>query len=170
MAFKVVPDDLTNPAVIALVELHLRAAFENSPPDSVFALDVSGLRDASVSLWTAWDGDDLLGMGALKLLSADHGELKSMRTAPGHLRRGVARAMLAHLIAEARAQGYRRLSLETGSNAPFAAARALYEGAGFVECGPFADYSDMDFSRYYRMELQPQPSPQRRLGSRAARA
>ena len=131
----------------------MRAAFENSPPGAVFALDLSGLRDPSVTLWTAWEGDALLGMGALKALDANHGELKSMRTAPGALRRGVARAMLAHLIAEGRARGYRRLSLETGSNAPFAAARALYAGAGFVECGPFGWYADTEFSRYFSLEL-----------------
>lgn len=151
---RIVTDDLTHPAVVALVEFHLRSAFENSPPGSVFALDLSGLRDSAVTLWTAWDGDALLGMGALKRLDEDHGELKSMRTAPAHLRRGVAAAMLDHLIAEGRARGYRRLSLETGNNAPFAPARALYERAGFVECGPFADYKDTSFSRYYTLALE----------------
>jgi len=150
---RIVRDDLSHPDVIGLIELHLRSAFENSPPGSVFALDLSGLRDPAVTLWSAWDGDDLLGLGALKELDADHGELKSMRTAPAHLRRGVARAMLEHLVAEGRARGYSRLSLETGSNEPFAPARALYERAGFKPCGPFADYTDADFSRYYRLEL-----------------
>jgi putative acetyltransferase len=152
---KIVRDDLTHPAVIGLLDLHLRAAFENSPPGSVFALDLTGLRDPAVTLWSAWDGDDLLGLGALKQLDATHGELKSMRTAPAHLRRGVAAAMLDHLIAEGRRRGYRRLSLETGSNPPFAPARALYERTGFAPCGPFADYRDTDFSRYYRLELEP---------------
>jgi putative acetyltransferase len=150
---RIVRDDLTHPDVIALLEFHLRAAFENSPPGSVFALDLTGLRDPAVSLWSAWEGDHLLGLGALKALDADHGELKSMRTAPAHLRKGVAAAMLDHLIAEGRARGYKWLSLETGSNAPFAPARALYERAGFMACGPFADYIDTDFSRYYRLEL-----------------
>ena len=151
--WRIVRDDLSHPDVVALVELHLRAAFENSPPGAVFALDLSGLRAADVSLWTLWEGEALLGMGALKQLDAAHGELKSMRTAPGQLRRGVARALLEHLIAEGRARGYRRLSLETGSNAPFAPARALYAGAGFVECDPFADYADTAFSRYYRLDF-----------------
>jgi putative acetyltransferase len=150
---KIVRDDLTHPAVIGLLDLHLRAAFENSPPGSVFALDLTGLRDPAVTLWSAWDGDDLLGLGALKQLDATHGELKSMRTAPAHLRRGVAAAMLDHLIAEGRRRGYRRLSLETGSNPPFAPARALYERTGFAPCGPFAYYIDTDFSRYYRLEM-----------------
>ncbi|WP_390901801.1 GNAT family N-acetyltransferase [Sphingomonas alpina] len=152
---RVVTDDLTHPDVIALVELHLKAAFENSPPGSVFALDLSGLRDPAVTLWTAWEEGALLGMGALKRLDAEHGELKSMRTAPAQLRRGVAAAMLDHLIAEGLARGYRRLSLETGNNAPFAPARALYARAGFVECGPFADYTDASFSRYYTLALDP---------------
>ncbi|MDB5706823.1 MAG: acetyltransferase [Sphingomonas bacterium] len=150
---RIVRDELTHPDVIALLELHLRSAFENSPPGSVFALDLTGLRDPAVTLWSVWDGEDLLGLGALKELDAGHGELKSMRTAPAHLRRGVAAAMLGHLIAEGRARGYGRLSLETGSNPPFAPARALYEQAGFVPCGPFAAYKDTDFSRYYRLEL-----------------
>ena len=146
-------DDLTRPDVVALIELHLRSAFENSPPGSVFALDLSGLRDPAVTLWSAWEGDDLLGMGALKQLDAGHGELKSMRTAPAHLRKGVAAAMLDHLIAEGRRRGYARLSLETGNNPPFAPARAMYERASFVPCGPFADYSDESFSRYYTLAL-----------------
>ena len=146
-------DDLSHPAVAALLDLHLRAAHDNSPPGSVFALDASGLRDPAVTLWTIWEGAALLGMGALKQLAAGHGEVKSMRTAPGLLRRGVARAMLHHLIAEARGRGYRRLSLETGSNAPFAAAHALYERAGFVECDPFADYIDRVHARYYTLLL-----------------
>jgi len=139
--------------VIDLVELHLRAAFENSPPGSVFALDLGGLRDAAVTMWTAWEDEALLGMGALKRLDAEHGELKSMRTAPAHLRRGVAAAMLAHLIREARASGYRWVSLETGGNAPFAAARALYNRAGFVPCAPFAGYTDTAFNRYFTRDL-----------------
>jgi len=146
-------DDLTDPDMVALIELHLRSAFENSPPGSVFALDLSGLRDPAVTLWSAWDGDELLGMGALKQLDAAHGEVKSMRTAPAHLRKGVAAAMLDHLIVEGRRRGYARLSLETGNNAPFAPARAMYERAGFVPCGPFADYSDESFSRYYTLAL-----------------
>lgn len=119
----------------------------------MFALDLSGLRDPAVTLWTVWDGDTLLGMGALKQLDATHGEIKSMRTAPDQLRRGVAGMMLDHLLAEARVRGYRRVSLETGSNEPFAPARALYERTGFVETGPFADYTDTGFSRYYTMTL-----------------
>ena len=146
-------DDLTHPDVLDLLDLHLRAAFENSPPGSVFALDASGLRDPSVTVWTAWEDDALLGMGALKQLDPAWGEVKSMRTAPAQLRRGVAGALLDHLVAEARARGYRRLSLETGSNAPFAAAHALYRRAGFVECAPFGDYHDTVFAQYFTKDL-----------------
>jgi putative acetyltransferase len=146
-------DDVSRPDVVALVEYHLRSMHEISPPDSVFALDLSGLKHPSVTFWTAWDGDELLGMGGLKQLDAEHGEIKSMRTAPGALRRGVGRAMLDHILREARAQGYRRLSLETGSNAPFAPAWAMYERAGFEPCGPFGGYEDTAFSRYFTRSL-----------------
>ncbi|MFA5965728.1 MAG: GNAT family N-acetyltransferase [Sphingomonas sp.] len=152
--WRIVRDDLTHPQVLDLIELHLRSAFENSPPGAVFALDLSGLRDPAVTLWTAWDGDDLLGMGALNQLDPAHGEIKSMRTAPMQLRRGVAGTMLEHLLGEARARGYRRVSLETGSNDAFAAARALYARHGFEETGPFAGYTDTGFSRYYSKRLE----------------
>lgn len=113
-----------------------------SPPESVHALDLDGLRRPEITFWTAWSGNALLGCGALKELSPDHGEVKSMRTARAHRRGGVARAMLAHIVAEARRRGYERLSLETGSMAEFAPARALYERFGFGYCGPFAGYVD----------------------------
>lgn len=151
--WRIVRDDVTDPRVLALIELHLRSAFENSPPGAVFALDLSGLRDPAVTLWTAWDGEELLGMGALKRLDPAHGEIKSMRTAPDQLRRGVASMMLDHLLTEARATGYRRVSLETGANEAFAPARMLYARTGFAETGPFADYTDIGFSRYYTMAL-----------------
>lgn len=150
---RIEPDDVTRPQVVALVEHHLRAMHEISPPDSVFALDLGGLTQESVSVWTVWDGDELLGIGALKRLDDGDGEIKSMRTAPAALRRGVGRALLDHIVAEARARGYPRLHLETGSNAPFAPAWAMYEQAGFVPCGPFAGYSDTSFSRYFTLAL-----------------
>lgn len=146
-------DDLSRPEVAALVEYHLREMHAHSPACQVFALDSSGLSHPDVTVWTVWDGADLLGMGAMKHLDDGHGELKSMRTAPTALRRGVARAVLDHMIAEARARSYRRLSLETGRTTPFEAAHALYRSAGFVECGPFAAYDDTSFSRYFTLEL-----------------
>lgn len=151
--WQIVRDDLSRPEVIALIELHLRAAFENSPPGAVFALDLTGLRDPSLTLWTLWEGAELLGMGALKRLDAAQAEIKSMRTAQAHVRRGVAAHMLAHLLGEARAQGYLQVNLETGGNEAFAPARALYERTGFVPCGPFADYEASDFNRFYTLAL-----------------
>jgi putative acetyltransferase len=112
------------------------------------------LRHPSVTLWTVWEDGALLGMGALKDLGAGQGELKSMRTAPAALRRGVGGALLDHLVAEARARGYARLSLETGANDAFAPARALYARAGFVACEPFAEYSASDFSRFFTLALR----------------
>ena len=113
-----------------------------SPPESVHALDLDGLRRPEITFWTAWSGNALLGCGALKELSPDHGEVKSMRTARAHRRSGVARAMLAHIVAAARRRGYQRLRLETGSMAEFAPARSLYERFGFRYCEPFAGYVD----------------------------
>jgi putative acetyltransferase len=111
-----------------------------SPPESVHALDLDGLRKPEISFWTVWSGGDLLGCGALKELNARHGEIKSMRTATAHLRKGVARAMLSYIVAEARKRKYTRLSLETGSQPEFEPARRLYESFGFEYCPPFEGY------------------------------
>jgi putative acetyltransferase len=153
-----VVDDLTHREVLALIEHHLREAHRNSPPGAVFALDLSGLRDPALTLWTAWDGETLLGMGALKLLGEGRAEIKSMRAAPAAQRRGVGRAMLDHLIAEARVRGVRELLLETGANDAFAAARALYESAGFRPCAPFGDDTLTDFNRCYALSLYCAPA------------
>jgi len=133
-------DDLQGPEIHALLEEHMRGMHALSPPESVHALDLDGLRQPNVRFWTAWDGTDLMGCGALKQLDAEHAEIKSMRTAEQHLRKGVARALLAHIVEQAQALGLRRLSLETGPVPGFAAAHKLYETFGFQECGPFADY------------------------------
>lgn len=138
--FTIIRDDLTAPAVLALLRDHLADVTGHAPPESTHALDVEALRGPDVSFWTAWDAGDLVGCGAIKALSATHGEIKSMRTAAGHLRRGVASAILRHLIAVAEARGYTDLSLETGSQPAFVAARALYARFDFVVCGPFGDY------------------------------
>ena len=135
-------DDLSRPEVHALLEEHLRHMRELSPAESVHALDLEGLRKPEITFWCAWDGGDLLGCGALKELSPVHGEVKSMRTARAHLRKGVARAMLAHIIREARVRSYRRLSLETGAMAAFAPAQRLYESFGFAYCPPFEGYGE----------------------------
>ncbi len=133
-------DDLQGAAIAALLQVHLDAMHQHSPPESVHALDLDALRHPSITFWTAWDGDALMGCGALKTHSATHAELKSMRTAAGHERKGVARALLRHMEAAARAKGVQRISLETGPHTPFLAAQKLYDSEGFVECGPFADY------------------------------
>jgi putative acetyltransferase len=134
-------DDLSGPAIRALLEEHLRNMHALSPPESVHALDLAALRKPEITFWTVWSQGELWGCGALKVLDPAHGEVKSMRTASNSRRRGVGRAMLEHIITEAHARSYTRLSLETGSMDAFAPARRLYENFGFTYCGPFADYA-----------------------------
>lgn len=133
-------DDLSGPEIHALLDEHLRDMALLSPPESVHALDIDALRGPGITFWTAWSNSELLGCGALKELSALHGEIKSMRTSVAHRRRGVAQAMLNHIMQEARKRRYERLSLETGSMSAFQPAQKLYESFGFAYCGPFADY------------------------------
>lgn len=135
-------DDLTGPEVHALLAEHLRDMHRISPPESVHALDFDGLRRPEMTFWSVWDGRALLGCGALKEIDPRHGEIKSMRTAGAHRRRGVAKAMLTHIMTEAARRGYERLSLETGSQAAFEPARALYASFGFTRCGPFDGYRE----------------------------
>lgn len=146
-------DDLRDPRVIALLKEHLRCMSAASPPESCHALDVEELRQADISFWSVWEGEELAGCGALKELDARHGEIKSMRTAYSFQRRGVASAVLRHLIDEARRRGYRRLSLETGSMAYFAGARQLYAGFGFRSCSPFDQYREDPNSVFMTLEL-----------------
>jgi putative acetyltransferase len=135
-------DDLTGPEIRALLEEHLRNMREISPPESVHALDLTALRRPEITFWTVWADGALVGCGALKELDPRHGEIKSMRTAATQRRKGVGRAMLTHIVDEARARGYARLSLETGSMQAFAPARTLYASFGFAHCGPFAGYAE----------------------------
>ena len=153
-------DNLQGDAIKALLRLHLDAMHQHSPPESVHALDVEALRHPSITFWTACAHGELLGCGALKRLNPDHGELKSMRTVNAHQRKGVARALLRYIESAARAEGIRRLSLETGSTAPFAAALRLYASEGFVNCGPFADYALDPFSVFMTKLLADQAPPQ----------
>lgn len=146
-------DDLQGEAIQALLQEHLDDMHSSSPPESVHALDLNALRHPSITFWTAWEGDELMGCGALKQLSPEHAELKSMRTARAHLRKGVARAMLRHILASARAKGFQRISLETGTPTPFVAAQKLYASEGFVECGPFANYVLDPYSVFMSKEL-----------------
>jgi putative acetyltransferase len=133
-------DDLAGPEIRALLAEHLHNMHQLSPPESVHALDLSDLIKPEITFWTVWSQGELLGCGALKEITPAHGEIKSMRTASAHRRKGVARALLEHIIAEARARSYARLSLETGSMPAFEPARSLYESFGFTYCSPFADY------------------------------
>lgn len=146
-------DDLTDPRTRQLVALHLSGMAATSPPEHCFALDVSGLKAPGVTLWSAWDGDAIAGIGALKDLGDGGGELKSMRTHPDHLRKGVGAAILEHIISEARRRGLSRISLETGSGDAFEPALELYRRRGFASCGAFADYVASDFNQFMRLEL-----------------
>jgi putative acetyltransferase len=146
-------DDLSGTAVRDLLRLHLAGMLENSPPGLSFALDLSGLQSPDVTVWSAWEGGRLLGVGALKVLDETAGEVKSMRTHPDHLRRGVGAALLDEIIAAARAKGLRRLSLETGCGEAFEAALALYRKRGFVVGGPFADYQPSAFNQFLHLAL-----------------
>ncbi|MBX9701037.1 MAG: GNAT family N-acetyltransferase [Acetobacteraceae bacterium] len=145
--------DFDDPRVIALLRHHLERARAETAPGSAHALDPGGLRQPGIIAWTIWDGDALLGIGALKQIDATHGEVKSMHTAEAARRRGVAAAMLRHIIGEARATGMTRLSLETGSWPYFAPARALYAAHGFVECGPFEGYGPDPNSVFMTLDL-----------------
>jgi putative acetyltransferase len=147
-------DDLLRAEVRALLSEHLANMYSLSPPESVHALGFEGLKSPDVTFWTVWDGDVLMGCGALKELDATHGEIKSMRT-PARLRRhGAGRAILAHILAEARARGYKRLSLETGSMDEFTPAHRLYESFGFSYCGPFGPYKEDPYSTFMTLELR----------------
>ncbi len=143
---KIIPDDPRSAAASKLLAFHLAEMARWSPPEQVHALPAEGLSAPDIAFCTAWRGDTLAGCGALRELTPDHGELKSMRVAPAHLRSGVGEAILLHLLGEARTRGLSRVSLETGRPEPFLPARRLYEKHGFAECPPFGDYAATDFS------------------------
>jgi putative acetyltransferase len=146
-------DDLTRPAIHALLNEHLQHMHALSPPESVHALDLSKLRSPDITFWSAWEGEELIGCGALKELDPTHGELKSMRTPQAARRRGAGRAILEHALGVARARGYTRLSLETGTVEAFVPAQRLYASVGFEPCGPFADYREDPYSLFMTLRL-----------------
>ncbi len=146
-------DDLSRPAVHALLNEHLQNMYELSPPESVHALDLSKLRRPDITFWTAWEGTELVGCGALKELDPRHGEVKSMRTPRALRRRGAGRAILTRIVEVARERGYERLSLETGAPEAFVPARKLYESFGFGYCGPFGDYVEDPNSIFMTLRL-----------------
>ena len=139
---KIIPGNLDDPRIIALLGQHLETMLAGSPPESVHALDLSGLKRPEINFWAAWDGETLLGVGALKTLGGGHGEIKSMHIAADARKRGIGQAMLDHIIQAARASRMTRLSLETGSMDAFIPARTLYASNGFTLCPPFGDYWD----------------------------
>ncbi|HAS6627500.1 GNAT family N-acetyltransferase [Vibrio parahaemolyticus] len=146
-------DNLERPQVLALLEEHLQDMYATSPPESVHALDVSKLKLPSITFWTGWDGEQLLGCVAMSQLDDGHAELKSMRTMPSARKQGVASRLLNHVIEQAKHQGIQRLSLETGSMAFFEPAHRLYEKHGFVYCEPFGDYQPDPNSRFMTLAL-----------------
>jgi putative acetyltransferase len=141
-------DDPRRADVRALLAQHLAFARDVTPPEKVYALDLDGLLDRSITFFSLRDDGELLGVGALKELGPDHAEVKSMHTAAAARRRGVGRALLDHLLAVAAARGFRRVSLETGAGEAFEPARALYRSVGFVPCGAFGDYPTASSSAF----------------------
>ena len=150
----IIDGGLDDPRVQALLAYHYASARAQTAAGSAHALDLSGLRAPDIQFWSAWDGDRVIGVGALKRLSDSHGEIKSMHTDQTSRRRGVGAAMLQHIISRARHLGLSRLSLETGSWAYFTPARALYRRNGFVECAPFGEYRPDSNSVFMTLELQ----------------
>ncbi len=150
---RIIEDDLSGPAIAALLQLHLDEMHQWSPPCKVHAMPIERLRESDVTFWSAWHGENLTGCGALKHLDDHHGEVKSMRAHPDYRGKGIGKAMLAHLLAEAAARGYSRVSLETGSSPEFQPARQLYESHGFAPSGPFGRYKADPFSIFMTRQI-----------------
>ena len=146
-------DDLSGEPTRKLIQRHLQGMYASSPAESVHAFSIEKLLQPNVTFWSAWIGTEIAGCGALKRLDGSRGEIKSMRVADPFLRRGVGRAILQHILAEARRMGLESVWLETGSTAPFDPALRLYESTGFIRCGPFADYVDDPFSVFMTLKL-----------------
>lgn len=150
---RTVQDDLSGPEVADLLTYHMREMRAHSPEESVHALDLGALRSREIAFWTVWDGESLMGCAALREIDAGHGEIKSMRTAPEHLRKGVAKSLMVHIINVARDRGYMRLGLETGSGPAFEPALALYRTFGFKDGEVFGDYRPDPFLRFMHLDL-----------------
>jgi putative acetyltransferase len=160
---QIAADDPRERDVRALLDRHREFALAQTPPEHSFALDWSGLLDPAITFFSYRAGGSVLGIGAIKHLGPDHAEIKSMHTAEAARGRGIGRAMLFHLLQMARAQGFRRVSLETGTTAAFAPARALYQSAGFIPCGPFAGYQPSEDNLFMTLELDAVPPVRLRL-------
>lgn len=151
--FQIKLDDLSGKEIFALLQEHLEDMRATSPPESKHALDLDGLKDSSVKFWTIWDGIELAGCGAFKILNADHAEIKSMRTSSNYKNKGVASHLLIHIIEQAKLCGLKQLSLETGSMDYFVPAHGLYKKHGFSFCGPFSNYKADPNSKFMTLEL-----------------
>jgi putative acetyltransferase len=151
--FEIKIDDLSGAQIRELLTEHLRSLAEVTPPESRHALNLDALRGPDITFWSVWQGHEVVGCGALKELDVEHGEIKSMRTAPSHLRKGVGAAVLGCIMAEAKRRGYRRLSLETGAMPYFAPAHSLYRRFGFATCPPFHGYTEDPNSVFMTREL-----------------
>lgn len=150
---KIIIDDLSGNEVKELLMDHLKSMSLHSPPESIHALDLEGLRKPEITFWSAWEGDVLVGCGALKELDDRHGEIKSMKTSPSHLRKGVAKKILLHILEEAKKRNYKKLSLETGSMEAFEPAKRLYAQLGFQYCEPFSTYREDPNSVFMTLNL-----------------
>jgi putative acetyltransferase len=151
--FTIREDDLSGDQTRALLALHLAGMHANSPPDSVYALDLSALQTPDVSVWSAWADERIASVGALKMLGPASAEIKSMRTHPNFLRRGAAATLLDHIITIAQARRVHGLSLETGTGPAFEPALSLYRRRGFVSGKSFGDYVSSDFNQFLHLKL-----------------
>jgi putative acetyltransferase len=153
VAMEVKVDDLSGSEIVKLLLSHLEDLKGKSPPESMHALGLDALKKPGITMWSVWEGEELMGCGALKELDAEHAEVKSMRTAAAHLRKAVASRLLEHMIEEARRRKYRRLSLETGAGILFEPAQRLYAKFGFRNCGPFGEYVEDPNSVFMTREM-----------------
>lgn len=151
--YRIVVDELQGHEIQGLLRLHAEGMLVNSPKDACHFLDLAELKDPHITVWSIWNRNDLAGCGALREIDPEHGEVKSMRTAPDHLGRGVGRTLLTHIVSVAQQRSYQRLSLETGTGDAFAAAIHLYESFGFRRCEAFDDYVDNEFSQFFTLEF-----------------
>jgi putative acetyltransferase len=146
-------DDLTHVQTLELIRLHVEQMYVHSPAASVFALNLDHLKAPDITVWTAWEEDSICGIGALRQLDSSSGEVKSMRTHPRWLRKGVGLKILRRIIDEARIRKLSRLSLETGTGEAFEPAITMYLRSGFVVGEPFAEYTRTDFNQFFHLEL-----------------
>ena len=150
---KIVIDDLTSPKVIAFLNDHMQHMIKITPPGCVHALDIEALKRPEITFWSVWEESELVCCGALKELNSREAELKSMRTLPSHLGKGIASHLLKLILSEAKRRGYHRISLETGSYEAFRPARNLYEKFGFKYSKPFSDYYENPNSVFMTIEI-----------------